>query len=603
MADYIPNPNFYKNQVKEQEKFKKKLENASYDTGKRGYTVDGKFYTQAQLNAAVNAVAPKIAALQQEEKTVGKYGPTYSKNAKPNAQGVAYQKLLDAAEKIKVKDYQSSVDSLEAWKKVEDFLSKNNDVRVVQNVDAIVNNERGRSVRRAIPALIKIGADAHGQAVSEAVSLAESYIEKGVVETTRVQTYGEPGAANAAYTNKTDIIDEPVLTARQAEVDAIKNRQAVPSSVKNIARKKPSKTQTIGVTPAVTTPKGSAGQKVSEPRTMGVRQFEEQSMAAYNKANPKKVNKPGPGGVTKVGATKVINGVLNTWDGSKWVPEKKKVTVDWEAKFREMFPSESWMLDLDRTKYADVFTLFQKSIDEEVYKTAEGQARFKAQLEGTSFVKELASTDMVRQVKSLVGDIFDSTPMNSFLTKAMNMGWRDTTLKQEVYKEAFRKDNAGMYVNPTAINRAKASNDYLSIAKIGKSYFSTVADETIQNVLTGGMMQQDVERQQRELAKTKYGHLSNLIEQGFTLESIADSYKTQAAKILERDPNSIDMSQGAYSTAFDFGEEGKKRMMSTNEWEMKLRSDATFGWDKTQNARDEARALASSISQAFGRVI
>ena len=603
MADYIPNPNFYKNQVKEQEKFKKKLENASYDTGKRGYTVDGKFYTQAQLNAAVNAVAPKIAALKQEEKTVGKYGPTYSKNAKPNAQGVAYQKLLDAAEKIKVKDYQSSVDSLEAWKKVEDFLSKNNDVRVVQNVDAIVNNERGRSVRRAIPALIKIGADAHGQAVSEAVSLAESYIEKGVVETTRVQTYGEPGAANAAYTNKTDIIDEPVLTARQAEVDAIKNRQAVPSSVKNIARKKPSKTQTIGVTPAVTTPKGSAGQKVSEPRTMGVRQFEEQSMAAYNKANPKKVNKPGPGGVTKVGATKVINGVLNTWDGSKWVPEKKKVTVDWEAKFREMFPSESWMLDLDRTKYADVFTLFQKSIDGEVYKTPEGLARFKAQLEGTSFVKELASTDMVRQVKSLVGDIFDSTPMNSFLTKAMNMGWKDATLKQEVYKEAFRKDNAGMYVNPTAINRAKVSNDYLSIAKIGKSYFSTVSDGTIQNVLTGGMMQQDVERQQRELAKTKYGHLSNLIEQGFTLEDIADSYKTQAAKILERDPNSIDMSQGAYSTAFDFGEEGKKRMMSTNEWEMKLRSDATFGWDKTQNARDEARALASSISQAFGRVI
>jgi hypothetical protein len=590
MADYIPNPNFYKNQVKEQEKFKKKLEGASYDTGKRGYTVDGKFYTQAQLNAAVNAVAPKIAALKQEEKTVGKYGPTYSKNAKPNAQGVAYQKLLDAAQNIEVEDYQSSVDSLEAWKKVEDFLSKNNDVRVVQNVDAIVNNERGRSVRRAIPALIKIGADAHGQAVSDAVSLAESYIEKGVVETTRVQTYGEPGAANAAYTNKTDIIDEPVLTARQAEVDAIKNRQAVPTSVKNLARKQPSKTQTIGVTPAVTTPKGSAGQTVSEPSTMGVRQFEEQSMAAYNKANPKKVNKtrPGPGGGTDSGSTQ---------------PTVTTPKVDWEIKFREMFPSESWMLDLDRTKYADVFTLFQKSIDGEVYKTPEGLARFKAQLEGTSFVKELATTDMVRQVKNVVGDLGFGKGFNSFLTKAMNLGWKDATLKQEVYKEAFRKDDTGAFVNPTAIERAKVSNDYLSIAKIGKSYFSTVSDGTIQNVLTGGMVQGDVERQQRELAKTKYGHLSNLIEQGFTLEDIADSYKTQAAKILERDPNSIDMSQGAYSTAFDFGEEGKKRMMSTSEWERKLRSDATFGWDKTQNARDEARALASSISQAFGRVI
>lgn len=588
MADYIPNPNFYKNQVKEQEKFKKKLEGASYDTGKRGYTVDGKFYTQAQLDAAVSAVAPKIAAIKEEEKREGKYGPAYSKNAKPNAQGVAYQKLLDVAENIEVKDYKSSVDSLEAWKKVEDFLSKNNDVRVVQNVDAIVNNERGRSVRRAIPALIKIGADAHGQAVSEAVSLAESYIEKGVVETTRVQTYGEPGAANAAYTNKTDIIDEPVLTARQAEVDAIKNRQAVPTSVKNIARKEPSKTQSIGVTPAVTTPKGSAGQTVTEPSTMGVRQFEEQSMAAYNKANPKKVNRPGggTGGAGGGGAT------------------PPKVRVDWEAKFREMFPSESWMLDLDRTKYADVFKLFQKSIDGEVYKTPEGLARFKAQLEGTSFVKELASTDMVRQVKAVVGDLgFEPNKLNSFLTKAMNLGWKDATLKQEVYKEAFRKDDSGAFVNPTAIERAKVSNDYLSVAKIGKSYFSTVADDTIQNVLTGGMMQQDVERQQRELAKQKYGHLSNLIEQGFTMEQLSSSFKEQTSRILEKDPNAIDMSQADYEQAFNFGEEGKKRMMSSGEWEIKLRSDPRYNWGSTQNAKDEARRLSASISQAFGRVI
>jgi len=310
------------------------------------------------------------------------------------------------------------------------------------------------------------------------------------------------------------------------------------------------------------------------------------------------------GGGTKVGATKVINGVINTWDGTKWVPEKKKVKVDWEPKFREMFPGESWMLDLDRTKYADVFKLFQKSVDGEVYKTPEGLARFKAQLEGTSFVKELATTDKVRQVKAVVGDLgFDSMPFNSFLTKAMNMGWEGPTLKQEVYKEAFRKDDAGAFVNPTAITRAKASNDYLTVAKIGKSYFSTVADDTIQGVLTGGIAQQDVERQQRELAKQKYAHLSNLIEQGFTMEQLSSSFKDQTARILEKDPNSIDMSQADYEQAFNFGEEGKKRMMSSGEWEIKLRSDPRFNWGSTQNAKDEARRLSASISQAFGKVI
>ena len=319
----------------------------------------------------------------------------------------------------------------------------------------------------------------------------------------------------------------------------------------------------------------------------------------------------GGAGGTKVGATKVIKGVLNTWDGKKWVPEKKvppaaaAAVVDWKPKFREMFPSQSWLLDLDSTKYSGLFKLLETGVKDQMWLTPESQARFAGQLQGTDFYVELKTNDTVKNIKSLVGDLgFDKTPFNTFLKDAMNFGWKDDTLKQKVYEEAFRKDPAtGNYINTTTVERVRKSSPYLSIANIGKAFFSTVSDSTIAGVLTGSMIQDDVVRQQRELAKGKYGHLSNLIDQGLSLADISDSYKTQASKLLEKDPNSIDMSQGAYSTAFDFGEEGKKRLMSTSEWETKLRSDATFGWDKTQNARDEARALASSISQAFGRVI
>lgn len=284
--------------------------------------------------------------------------------------------------------------------------------------------------------------------------------------------------------------------------------------------------------------------------------------------------------------------------------DKTAKSTAWEAKFREMFPSQAWMLDIDRVKYADTIELFRKAVDQEVWKTTEGQARFAAQLNGTSFIKELASTDMVRQVKAVVGDLgFDTVPFNAFLTKAMNMGWKDATLKQEIYKEAFRKDDTGKYVNPTAITRAKASNDYLSIAKIGKSYFSTVSDDTIQNVLTGVMMTEDVQRQQRELAKTKYAHLGNLIDQGFTMDELASSFKETASRLLEKDINAIDMSQSDFEQAFNYGEEGKKRMMTTGEWEIKLRTDPRFNWDKTENAKNEARTLADTISKAFGKVI
>jgi hypothetical protein len=44
-------------------------------------------------------------------------------------------------------------------------------------------------------------------------------------------------------------------------------------------------------------------------------------------------------------------------------------------------------------------------------------------------------------------------------------------------------------------------------------------------------------------------------------------------------------------------------MMSSGEWEIMLRSDKKYGWDKTENAKQEARGLAASIAQAFGKVI
>jgi hypothetical protein len=309
----------------------------------------------------------------------------------------------------------------------------------------------------------------------------------------------------------------------------------------------------------------------------------------------------------KVGDSRVVNGVTEKWDGTKWVPEKKvaAAVVDWKPKFREMFPSQSWLLDLDSTKYSGLFKLLETGVKDQMWLTPESQARFAGQLQGTDFYVELKTNDTVRNITSLVGDLgFDTVPFNNFLKDAMNFGWKDDTLKQKVYEEAFRKDPAtGNYVNATTIERVRKSSPYLTVANIGKAFFNTVSDSTIAGVLTGSMVQDDVVRQQRELAKGKYGHLSSLIDQGLSLEDISDSYKTQASKLLEKDANSIDMSQGAYSQAFDFGEEGKKRLMSTSEWEVKLRSDANFGWDKTQNAKDEARALASSISQAFGRVI
>ena len=304
------------------------------------------------------------------------------------------------------------------------------------------------------------------------------------------------------------------------------------------------------------------------------------------------------------GDTKVSGGVTYTWNGTKWVTGKGLNTEKVIAKFKQMFPTQAWLTEIDPAKYPEVRGLLQRAVVGEMWKTPQGLERFKTEWEATDFFTELKTDNQVKTITSLVGDLgFDSIPFNQFLTTSMNMGWKGDTLKAEVYKEVFRKDDAGAYVNKTAFERVKKSNEYLSVAKIGKDYFSEVSDTDVEGVLTGGMLTQDVQRKQRELAKTKYGHLADLIEQGFTLAELSTPFKQQAASILEKSPDAINMSEANFEAAYNFGEPGQKRMMTSGEWEIMLRSDAKYGWDKTNNAKAEARQLATSIAQAFGKVI
>ena len=279
-------------------------------------------------------------------------------------------------------------------------------------------------------------------------------------------------------------------------------------------------------------------------------------------------------------------------------------STDWEASFRSTFPAKAWLLDQDRTKYPQLFALLQKAHDEKYYLSTEGQARFAAELQGVDFYNELAASGKVKEIKKIVGDLgFDSTDFSKFVTDSINFQWTGETLKAETYKEVFRKNPDGTYANPTSIKRATAGNDYLNVQLIAKNFFNSAPQSSIESVLTGGITTADFQRQQREIAKKRYGHLSDLIDQGVTLEDLAGNYKQTAAKLLEVDPNTIDMSQGDYEVALSFGDEGKKRAMTTGEWEKLLRTDARYGWEKTENAKGEARSLANNLAQAFGRII
>lgn len=293
----------------------------------------------------------------------------------------------------------------------------------------------------------------------------------------------------------------------------------------------------------------------------------------------------------------------------KTTPAKPVAPVadnSWEQLFIQNNPSKAWYLtELDRTKYPQLFdVLKQYTLPRPL--TVEEQAAFAGKLDGTDFFQELSTSGKVREIKNVVGELgFDSTDFTKFVHTAINMGYTGDRLKQETYKEVFKTGADGKYVNPTALARASKSADYLNVVNTARAYFNTAGanQASVQSVLTGGITTEDFQRQQREIAKKRYPHLADLIDQGVSLESLAGNFQTTAAKLLEVDPNTIDMSAADYEVALNFGEEGKKRVMTTGEWDKLLRTDSRYGWEKTNNAKQEARGLAANLVQAFGRII
>jgi hypothetical protein len=281
----------------------------------------------------------------------------------------------------------------------------------------------------------------------------------------------------------------------------------------------------------------------------------------------------------------------------------------WEPLFKENYPQYNWMFtDLDRTKYADVFTLFKSSIKDgkPSYLPEEFERRWK----GTSFYTELESSQKGRELSSAIGNFsWGSGNLAKFLTKAVQFGYKDENLKQQAYKDLFSKvDNK--YVNDLAVNEVRASTPYLGLKDIGRQYFLDIADSQIEQVLSGvpnfdgvALTRDDLIRKARLAAKATHGHLSEQIDAGLTLEDLAANYKEKAAKTLELDPNTINFAT-EFGDALNYRSEGANagRVLSMSEWETELRTNNKYKYSFTKQANQDATDIGLSIARAFGKV-
>lgn len=104
----------------------------------------------------------------------------------------------------------------------------------------------------------------------------------------------------------------------------------------------------------------------------------------------------------------------------------------------------------------------------------------------------------------------------------------------------------------------------------------------------------------REQAKLGVGdEVKAMLDNGQTMRDVLEPYMNQAAEELGIPTSQMRTADSLWQAALGNKKEGP---MSLEEWTAKVRTDKSYGWDKTEKAQQQAASLASEFGKLFGAV-
>lgn len=241
--------------------------------------------------------------------------------------------------------------------------------------------------------------------------------------------------------------------------------------------------------------------------------------------------------------------------------------------------------------------------------------RIQAEIEKTNWYR--SNSDSVRQAQALAA------------TNPATYGQTVFSLQQQIATVA---EQAGYYIDPSLTRdlatRAQAqamTAEQLrqaifqlpgtwtgtsavtgSIKQTAAQYGITLSDSTVQEYarkIAGGVLTQDgVNAGLKELAKGKFPSIAKQLDEGFTVEQLFDPFRQQAAQMLGVSPESISLNDPKWNRALNQPTKDGVQMMTLYDWQRLLRTDKSYGWDGSEQARNASADFATKLLRTFGAV-
>lgn len=145
------------------------------------------------------------------------------------------------------------------------------------------------------------------------------------------------------------------------------------------------------------------------------------------------------------------------------------------------------------------------------------------------------------------------------------------------------------------------------IKKLAGDYGTNASDgqlaDWVNGMLTGRYTQDNVTSTLKDMAKSKYQGMGDLLDKGFTVRQAALPYIDSYSRLLEKPADTVDLNDNLIQQALQ-GRPGAPnqppQMQTVYEFERSLRRDSR--WLGTKNARDATVNAAQSIAKDWGLV-
>lgn len=197
-----------------------------------------------------------------------------------------------------------------------------------------------------------------------------------------------------------------------------------------------------------------------------------------------------------------------------------------------------------------------------------------------------------------LGVIVDKTHLGQMAVDSLRFGWNGQQLRNAIVAEG-RMDYGGK-------NGSAALTLRDNLKTKAADYLVPIDDKTmntwVKNVTSGQVSDNDFEGYLKEQAKSLFPSMGAAIDAGVTPQQYVAPYKNIAAQTLEIDPEQVQFTDPKWSKAlFQVDPKtGQRTAMGLADWQNLLRTDPTYGWDKTQQAHQQAADLVGKIQATFG---